>query len=462
MTFLERDLALEARGHLGLGAVGPGVELGDPAGQRPGPEQSDQPPRSRRGPEPRRGSRQPPVDPTHGARRRVRRSDLSIRGKLSVGQLPRGAREGPPHGRAHRLRRVLVLPGQRVRVRHRLRRPARRCAASSSRSRPGAAERPRLGRRDRPSWCCCTAAPRTPTPGTRSPSPSTARWWPSTCPGTATPTAASPGSLNVQANADDIATVHRGPRPDPDPGRRHVARRDDRPRPHRPAPRPGAQRLVLVDVTPGVDGEKAQTIVAFIDGPETFPSFEDLLARTIEFNPTRTESSLRRGILHNAVQQDDGTLGVALPPLPRGRRGRHPPRLHRSVGGREPGGGAAHARARHATAVRRRRRRRGRAAPPAARRRGSSTSKRPATACRATRRSSWPTCSTTSSPELTRRRPPRADSLDTTYEGAVDGREVDDHGTCRTRPVGWPSSPGPTPGWAWPSPMRWRGPAPTW
>ena len=67
------------------------------------------------------------------------------------------------------------------------------------------------------------------------------------------------------------------------------------------------RRLVLVDVTPGVDGPKAQQITAFIDGPETFPSFEELLARTIEFNPTRTESSLRRGILHNAMQLEDGS-----------------------------------------------------------------------------------------------------------------------------------------------------------
>ncbi len=65
--------------------------------------------------------------------------------------------------------------------------------------------------------------------------------------------------------------------------------------------------LVLVDVTPGVDGPKAQTIADFIDGPESFPSFEELLARTIEYNPTRTESSLRRGILHNAQQRDDGS-----------------------------------------------------------------------------------------------------------------------------------------------------------
>src|ERR671910_1057277 len=65
--------------------------------------------------------------------------------------------------------------------------------------------------------------------------------------------------------------------------------------------------LVLVDVTPGVDEVKASAIMAFVNGPESFASFDDLLARTIEFNPTRTVSSLRRGILHNAVQREDGS-----------------------------------------------------------------------------------------------------------------------------------------------------------
>jgi pimeloyl-ACP methyl ester carboxylesterase len=67
------------------------------------------------------------------------------------------------------------------------------------------------------------------------------------------------------------------------------------------------RRLVLVDVTPGVTGNKAQAIIAFVNGPESFPSFDEILARTVEFNPTRSESSLRRGILHNAVQRDDGS-----------------------------------------------------------------------------------------------------------------------------------------------------------
>ena len=65
--------------------------------------------------------------------------------------------------------------------------------------------------------------------------------------------------------------------------------------------------LVLVDITPGVDGHKASAIVAFVNGPESFDSFDDLLARTVAFNPTRSVSSLRRGILHNAVQRDDGS-----------------------------------------------------------------------------------------------------------------------------------------------------------
>ncbi len=67
------------------------------------------------------------------------------------------------------------------------------------------------------------------------------------------------------------------------------------------------RRLVLVDITPGVDRAKAKAITDFVRGPATFASFDDILARTVEHNPTRTESSLRRGILHNAEQLDDGS-----------------------------------------------------------------------------------------------------------------------------------------------------------
>ena len=67
------------------------------------------------------------------------------------------------------------------------------------------------------------------------------------------------------------------------------------------------RRLVLVDITPGVDRDKAKSITDFVRGPATFANFDQILARTIEHNPTRTEASLRRGILHNAEQLDDGS-----------------------------------------------------------------------------------------------------------------------------------------------------------
>jgi pimeloyl-ACP methyl ester carboxylesterase len=65
--------------------------------------------------------------------------------------------------------------------------------------------------------------------------------------------------------------------------------------------------LVLIDITPGVNADKARHITNFVNGPATFDNFDELLARTIEHNPTRSVSSLRRGILHNAIQRSDGT-----------------------------------------------------------------------------------------------------------------------------------------------------------
>lgn len=74
-------------------------------------------------------------------------------------------------------------------------------------------------------------------------------------------------------------------------------------------------RLVVVDVTPGTDHAKAAPIVDFVTGPETFPSFEAILERTLTFNPTRSESSLRRGVLHNAVPLSDGSWSWRYDPM---------------------------------------------------------------------------------------------------------------------------------------------------
>jgi pimeloyl-ACP methyl ester carboxylesterase len=65
--------------------------------------------------------------------------------------------------------------------------------------------------------------------------------------------------------------------------------------------------LMMIDITPGVNGAKTKAITDFVDGPQSFPSFEALLQRTQEHNPTRSERSLRRGILHNAHQLPDGS-----------------------------------------------------------------------------------------------------------------------------------------------------------
>ena len=66
------------------------------------------------------------------------------------------------------------------------------------------------------------------------------------------------------------------------------------------------RRLLLVDVTPGANAVKAEPIAAFVAGPESFASFDEILARTLAHNPTRSESSLRRGVLHNARAREDG------------------------------------------------------------------------------------------------------------------------------------------------------------
>ena len=173
------------------------------------------------------------------------------------------------------------------------------------------------------------------------------------------------GSLDVHENAEDVAVVIRALAPDAAAvvgmslgGITTLALADDSPE--------LVRSIVLVDITPGVTAEKSRAITAFVQGPDSFASFDEILARTVEHNPTRTVSSLRRGILHNAVQRDDGSWvwryarhrGLERPP------GGGPPDYSALWDVGVTGQGAAHARPGDAAAVSRRRRRRGRAAAP--------------------------------------------------------------------------------------------------
>src|SRR5690242_7973461 len=87
------------------------------------------------------------------------------------------------------------------------------------------------------------------------------------------------GSLDVRENADDVATAIRALAPDARAvvgmslgGATTLALAERHP--------DLVRAVVLVDVTPGVNETKAHAIAAFVNGPESFDSFDDLLART--------------------------------------------------------------------------------------------------------------------------------------------------------------------------------------
>jgi pimeloyl-ACP methyl ester carboxylesterase len=114
------------------------------------------------------------------------------------------------------------------------------------------------------------------------------------------------GELDVQVNAADVATVIRQLAPSAQAvvgmsfgGLTTIALTAEAP--------DLVRKVVLVDVLPGIKPGRAQHITDFTSGPASFASLDELLERTMRFNPTRSRSSLRRGVLHNAEQQPDGT-----------------------------------------------------------------------------------------------------------------------------------------------------------
>src|SRR5207247_8458229 len=85
------------------------------------------------------------------------------------------------------------------------------------------------------------------------------------------------GSLDLQSNAEDVATVIRALAPDARAvigmslgGMTSLALAKVAPE--------LVRRLVLVDVTPRVDEEESPVIRAFIDGPESFPDYDETLS----------------------------------------------------------------------------------------------------------------------------------------------------------------------------------------
>jgi pimeloyl-ACP methyl ester carboxylesterase len=73
------------------------------------------------------------------------------------------------------------------------------------------------------------------------------------------------------------------------------------------------RRLVLVDVTPG-SGRAARRMTreqrgatALIRGQRSFTSLEQMVGLAVQASPRRPAAAVRRGVVHNTMQQPDGT-----------------------------------------------------------------------------------------------------------------------------------------------------------
>ena len=127
--------------------------------------------------------------------------------------------------------------------------------------------------------------------------------------------------------------------------------------------------VVLVDITPGVTSAKAKAITDFVGGPARFEDFDSILAWTVAHNPQRSLTSLRRGVLHNACQLDDGSWVWRYrrrgeDPVEEDSAGSRLSACCSTLGSRRFAEGALDARAGHASPVGGRRRGRGGVAAP--------------------------------------------------------------------------------------------------
>ena len=65
-------------------------------------------------------------------------------------------------------------------------------------------------------------------------------------------------------------------------------------------------RLVVIDVGPDVQQEGRRHIQEFLEGTETFESFDWLVQRVQRYNPRRPEAQIRGSLLNNIKQMADG------------------------------------------------------------------------------------------------------------------------------------------------------------
>jgi esterase len=66
------------------------------------------------------------------------------------------------------------------------------------------------------------------------------------------------------------------------------------------------QRLIVVDVGPDIQAEGRRHIREFLEGTETFESFDWLVERVRRFNPRRPEAQIRGSLINNLKQMEDG------------------------------------------------------------------------------------------------------------------------------------------------------------
>lgn len=67
------------------------------------------------------------------------------------------------------------------------------------------------------------------------------------------------------------------------------------------------ERLIVVDVGPDTKAEGQAYIREFLEGTETFESFDCLVERVKRFNPRRPENQIRGSLINNLKQLEDGT-----------------------------------------------------------------------------------------------------------------------------------------------------------